>query len=120
DAENMLLNRGVDSTWLTSGIFLQGESDDMKRMQSMGFGPVTFMPSGVTLPQQQIGDPTRGLMGMLNEIRRVGEDHGRASGSQNQNTSPERSATEARIDWQDARQLTTFQVQRYHDCMDVF
>lgn len=120
DAENMMLNRGVDSTWLTSGIFLQGEADDMKRMQSMGFGPITFMPSGISLPQQSIGDPTRGLMGMLNEMRRMAEDHGRASGAQTGTASPERSATEARIDWQDARQLTTFQVQRFNECLDAF
>ena len=124
DLENQVMNHSVDVTMLASGLVLQsGQGDDWKRLRDEVHvnGPITSLPDGFTIGQQSFANPTGGLLALRREFERLGNFRNRAfGGAEYGQRSPEESATGARLRWQEANSVKTFEIARYYRQLSNF
>jgi hypothetical protein len=124
DLENQVMNHAVDVTTIASGLILNGGSgDDYKRLREEVFinGPIMTLPEGMTMAQQSFGNPTPGLLGLRREFERMGNFRNRAfGGAETGSRNQEESATAARLRWQDANSVRTYEIARFYKQLGTF
>lgn len=124
DLENQVMNHAVDVTTIASGMILSGGSgDDFRRLREEVFinGPIMTLPEGLTLTQQSFGNPTSGLLGLRREFERTGNFRNRAfGGADNSARNQDESATAARLRWQDASSVRSYEIARFYKQLGNF
>ena len=122
DAENNLNNRLLDSSYLSSSLFVEGGTpDDLYNQQEMLVGPITMMPSNLTIAASQMPNPAQALVPVTEHLTRLRMNAGQATGGGGYGSAPDReTAKAATLRFQQGQRMQNFDVRFLYKLAEKF
>lgn len=121
DLENRVFNHSIDTTLLSSSLMLRGSGYDQGRMQEMVFGPVSFIPDDIQVEQASFGNPTGGLVQLYREMNAMKAGRNQVfGGNVDQTPNVDKTASGARMRYQEQTQIRGHDVARFYKQVGVF
>lgn len=117
-------NRAIDAAILTGSLMLKDTAgaNGMRDMTQLELGGrVTFIPEDMVMDQKSLGNPTQGLLGVMDMIRDLREVNNSAFGGTDHGARrPEATATEMKLRYGEATRNMGYETDRLYDQLTAF